>query len=444
MGFNAGRSWADGTTALTSASQSVYIGSGAMGYNNSDVNSIVIGYLAKGIGANSVVLGNDSIITTALKGSVGIGTTTPDAILNIFGTTSTLLRIATSTNQGILVIGADGNASFGGTITSNSLLGGATNLTVDANGTIIRDTSDINLKEGISPITGALEKVMQLQGVTFNWKDKAKYGTQQEIGFVAQQVEGVIPQLVSSGGTYKSLKYTNMTALLAQAIKEQQLQITALASSTPLSVSGDTSSNFVTLSVQSSADFYGTITVRGEAGFESKVVFNNDIEVQGKIYASADQAGTATIMASGTSTEVVFAQEYEVVPKVTAQAQVNPNAFTWISDKTTKGFRINIAGNASVDIPFDWIVLAVKPDPNTTTTQTIATETVTTTTSEIIPIVLGDYAQVEAPAENPPEPTVVETPVVEPAPEVPLEGVAPPAEDSAPAIESTPAVEATP
>jgi hypothetical protein len=149
MGFNAGRSWADGTTALTSASQSVYIGSGAMGYNNSDVNSIVIGYLAKGIGANSVVLGNDSIITTALKGSVGIGTTTPDAILNIFGTTSTLLRIATSTNQGILVIGADGNASFGGTITSNSLLGGATNLTVDANGTIIRDTSDINLKEGI-------------------------------------------------------------------------------------------------------------------------------------------------------------------------------------------------------------------------------------------------------------------------------------------------------
>jgi len=85
LGYHAGMYQADGINGLTTPSQSIYIGSGAMGYNNSDVNSIVIGYLAKGIGANSVVLGNDSITTTALKGNVGIGTTSPDARLQITG-----------------------------------------------------------------------------------------------------------------------------------------------------------------------------------------------------------------------------------------------------------------------------------------------------------------------------------------------------------------------
>lgn len=160
-------------------------------------------------------------LTITQSGKIGIGTTTPDAMLNIFGTTSTLLRVATSTNQNIFVIGADGNATFGGSITANNLLGGATNLTVDANGVIVRDPSDINLKENVAPLAGAMEKVLALQGVTFNWKDKTRFGTQEEIGFVAQQVQEVVPQLVSAGGSYLSLKYPNVTALLVEAFKEQ-------------------------------------------------------------------------------------------------------------------------------------------------------------------------------------------------------------------------------
>ncbi len=156
-----------------------------------------------------------------VNGLVGIGTTTPNANLNIFGATTTLLRVATSTNQNIFVIGADGNATFGGSITASSLMGGATNLTVDANGVIVRDPSDINLKENVTPLAGALDKVLALQGVSFNWKDKTRFGTQEEIGFVAQQVQGVVPQLVSTGGSYLSLKYPNVTALLVEAFKQQ-------------------------------------------------------------------------------------------------------------------------------------------------------------------------------------------------------------------------------
>lgn len=76
LGYQAGIVQADGITSLI-PNNSVYLGYGARGKNNSDNNSIVIGFTAIGIGANSVVLGNNSITTTALKGNVGIGTTTP-------------------------------------------------------------------------------------------------------------------------------------------------------------------------------------------------------------------------------------------------------------------------------------------------------------------------------------------------------------------------------
>jgi len=83
MGRDAGRYHADGSTALTDPENSVYIGYNSKGKDNNDNNSIVIGYNAVGIGANTIVLGNDSIVTTALKGNVGIGTTNPEAKLDV-------------------------------------------------------------------------------------------------------------------------------------------------------------------------------------------------------------------------------------------------------------------------------------------------------------------------------------------------------------------------
>jgi len=68
FGYRAGKFQADGITALITPSNSLYIGSRAKGLNNSDVNSIVIGFDATGAGANSVVLGNSSITKTVLRG----------------------------------------------------------------------------------------------------------------------------------------------------------------------------------------------------------------------------------------------------------------------------------------------------------------------------------------------------------------------------------------
>lgn len=93
------------------------------------------------------------------------------------------------------------------------------------NGLPIRTTSDGRLKINITPLQNSLDKILQLQGVEY---DRTDYETH-EIGMVAQEVEKVIPDLVKedSEGT-KILEYQNLTAVLVEAIKEQQEQIDSL------------------------------------------------------------------------------------------------------------------------------------------------------------------------------------------------------------------------
>ena len=93
--------------------------------------------------------------------------------------------------------------------------------------------SDERLKENVAPIEGALAKVLQLQGVTFDWKEGTKQrdfvGLKEDIGFIAQRVEEVVPVLVKADedGTL-ALRDRGIIALLVESIKEQQQQIEAM------------------------------------------------------------------------------------------------------------------------------------------------------------------------------------------------------------------------
>ncbi len=68
-GYAAARFHSNGTTPLTTAANSIYIGSQCRGLNNSDSNSIVIGASAIGDGANTTVLGTSSTTQTKLHGT---------------------------------------------------------------------------------------------------------------------------------------------------------------------------------------------------------------------------------------------------------------------------------------------------------------------------------------------------------------------------------------
>ena len=109
--------------------------------------------------------------------------------------------------------------------------------------------SDERLKTDITEISGALDKVMQLRGVTFRANDLAEsYGytsDKEQVGVIAQDVEKVLPQIVvpapfdimqlqegieisRSGENYKTVHYDKLVPLLIQAIKEQQVMIEEL------------------------------------------------------------------------------------------------------------------------------------------------------------------------------------------------------------------------
>jgi len=87
--------------------------------------------------------------------------------------------------------------------------------------------SSIRWKDNITPIEGALDKVSQLRGVRFNWKDSGVL----DIGMVAEEVGKVVPEVVNyeKDGVYaESLDYGRLVPLLIEAIKEQQKQIDEL------------------------------------------------------------------------------------------------------------------------------------------------------------------------------------------------------------------------
>ena len=97
------------------------------------------------------------------------------------------------------------------------------NVTITGN---LTENSDVKLKENVSTIDNALDKVNSLRGVEYNMiADESKT---KKIGFIAQEVEEVAPELVFDNGEVKSVAYSNTVALLVESIKELTDKVTDL------------------------------------------------------------------------------------------------------------------------------------------------------------------------------------------------------------------------
>lgn len=131
-------------------------------------------------------------------GNVGLGTTIPTSKLHIVGN-SLITGVVTCTG-----------ATVNGTLT-------CTDATVNGNITCVdlNSTSDSNLKDNIQTIDNALEIVNDIRGVKFEWKENNK----PSIGVIAQEVEKVLPQLVTNTET-KTVNYNGLIGVLIESVKE--------------------------------------------------------------------------------------------------------------------------------------------------------------------------------------------------------------------------------
>jgi hypothetical protein len=100
IGQYAGLFIENSSTPNSTSSNSVFIGVGTKALADAQTNQIVIGHNAIGAGSNTVTLGNSSIVTTILRGNVGIGTTSPSDKLSIGNGTESINVRVTGNNSG--------------------------------------------------------------------------------------------------------------------------------------------------------------------------------------------------------------------------------------------------------------------------------------------------------------------------------------------------------
>jgi hypothetical protein len=144
-------------------------------------------------------------VSSAFFGFLAVSSGNPDSLILAH-------RTSGGTDSIMATFFSNGNTTIGGSLTENS---------------------DIRLKENIENIDGALSKVNQMRGITFNRIDTGK----KEYGMVADELEEIIPELVDTVDdgdiekeipNLKSIKYTKLTSILVEAVKELSAKVEAL------------------------------------------------------------------------------------------------------------------------------------------------------------------------------------------------------------------------
>ena len=202
---------------------------------------------ADGSPVDALIVNND--------GNVGIGTTDPQAALEIdavnkaalviqrnqgnFADTRAQMTISSNFGpQGLRVLMSDDD---GANYTDTLFLADTTDVGIGttvpseklhvignfcATGTI-GACSDERFKKNVTGMSGALDKVSRLRGVQFDWRQREfpdhQFSDERQAGFIAQELKDIYPEAVQQGsdGAY-SVDYGRLTPLLVEAIKEQQ------------------------------------------------------------------------------------------------------------------------------------------------------------------------------------------------------------------------------
>ena len=194
------------------------------------------------------------------NGKVGIGTTSPASVLHLNGNSSNFALTFTNQantagrrgyriafdNDRLTFQQADDSGNFAANqmaidqATGNVGIGTSAppSHKLEVNGSVAgvgpyQDISDARYKKNIFTLTGALDKILRLRGVSYDWRREENpainFNSGRQVGFIAQEVEKVLPEAVTKDekGSYR-LAYSAVVPLLVEAIKQQQQTITEL------------------------------------------------------------------------------------------------------------------------------------------------------------------------------------------------------------------------
>lgn len=248
LGYKSGRN-------ITTGSNNITIGYKVYAPSPTNSNQMSIGNLIFGTGI-------DGTETSISSGNVGIGVNNPSVKLdvrgdlqlkNLSGEVNLFLNGSSGNSEvqfqrygdyrgavgynfaneylylyeGGSVVLKNGNFGIGTTTPGHRLQVGNSGDGSTARGNAWNTFSDRRLKKDLRKIDNPLDKLFQLNGYYYFWIDTPN--NKRQIGVIAQEVEEVLPEIVSSDDLgIKSVDYSKLTALLIEAVKEQQETIKKL------------------------------------------------------------------------------------------------------------------------------------------------------------------------------------------------------------------------
>lgn len=172
---------------------------------------------------NDLSEGSNNLYYTTARANAAIDARVNQAFVNALGITA-----SNSSSLGGVAASAYLRNNQSGTLTGTLTIIGELLVTGDI--TTEHSVSDIKLKENLKVIDGALDKVNQISGYTFNYiNDEEKKRT---AGLLAQEIEKVLPEVVyefqAENDKAKAIRYGNIVALLVEAIKELKTKVDEL------------------------------------------------------------------------------------------------------------------------------------------------------------------------------------------------------------------------
>ncbi len=279
------------------------------------------------------------------------------------------------------VIDQDGNLGVGTSDPGYKLQVGEAGDGTVARANAWETLSDASLKTNIDQILDPLGKIDEMRGVRFDW-----VSTQESsIGFIAQELEKVMPEVVSTGEDgYKSINYQVLTALLTEGIKQQQQEIEFIQKHLGLKTDFvvSSTSNYSDLNATSSAQLdklivtdlgvtgeitNGVVNIDGLDGeinalgstlrlqslpgagsldvFKGKIVLNpnGDIEItEGVLKANDSMRGKVELEEDVEGNKIEVEKEWEESP-VSINLTPSWDTNVWVTELNKNGFVINFS-----------------------------------------------------------------------------------------------------